>query len=248
MSTPTPPDAEPTPDREERELAALYRQLPGAGPDDALDARILDRARRAVVPKPRHYRRLWGAVGGLSTLAMAAGLTWHMMAIDHGPGGDAANAPAPAHKTAHTTRAASQVVPFRILAEPDAKTSRDSTIRKSYAPQAAERAAIPAASAPPKERTLVVPVRILPRAKTPAADGQAPSAGLTSGATTATASASRQAPTAQVLLDQARAALSNGDPARARALVRDYLRAYPDRTLPTDLAPYAPADAAKGSP
>jgi hypothetical protein len=244
MSTPTPPPAEPTPDREERELADLYRQLPGGEPDAALDSRILDRARRAVAPRPRRYRHLLVGFGSLSALVMAAGLTWHMVASNHGPRRDASPASAPAQKPAEAAHPASQAIPFRILAEPSAKPSRDMPARKAYAPPAAVRATSP----PPKARTLVVPVRILPGSQTPTAGRQVPSAGSNADATMAQARLSGPAPSARILVKQARVALSRGDEAHARTLVREYVRAYPGRALPTDLAPYAPAGADKGSP
>lgn len=112
MSTPTPPPADPTPDREERELAALYRQLPAAEPDPALDARILAHARRAT-RRPRRYRGLVFGLAGMAGLVMAAGLTWHLYGGHHATAPGRASPP-PATK-ARTVAPARQVVPVHVL-------------------------------------------------------------------------------------------------------------------------------------
>jgi Meckel syndrome type 1 protein len=63
---------------EERELAALYRNLPQASPDARLDAAILDAATRAVAPAARRRPRWPIALGTAATLVLAAGLAWRM--------------------------------------------------------------------------------------------------------------------------------------------------------------------------
>jgi hypothetical protein len=53
MNPQPPPPSDEDLAREERELAALYRRLPKAEPDAALDARVLADADRAVARPAR---------------------------------------------------------------------------------------------------------------------------------------------------------------------------------------------------
>ncbi|RAP57780.1 hypothetical protein [Oleiagrimonas sp. MCCC 1A03011] len=193
MSTPTPPNSDPMLDREERELASLYRQLPAIEPDAALDARVLDAARRAVAPKPqrRTYRGLFVAFGSAASLVMAAGLTWYM----HSNGQDTVTrtqAPAAlqekAAKPAAPTAAGAadskrQVIAVRILPgerhapaaapPPPAAAAPKAKVLANQVPRgresnAADRAPTPStmAASDAMEERLVIPVRVLPADKT----------------------------------------------------------------------------------
>lgn len=130
MNTPKPPEVEPTPeDRDERELADAYRQLPRHEPDAALDARILGAAERAVA-RPQRRRVGWVlGLGSAAGLVMAAGLTWHL--VGYGP----ANRPAtaPTAKNAETAGAARQVVPVHVLSAKKAASEQAGQARYSAA-------------------------------------------------------------------------------------------------------------------
>lgn len=76
--TPPPPDDDALA-REERELAALYRRLPQAEPDAALDAAVLAQASRAVESRRRHALPRWAvALSSAAVLVLAAGLVWRL--------------------------------------------------------------------------------------------------------------------------------------------------------------------------
>lgn len=220
MSTHTPPDADPTLDREERELAALYRQLPAIEPDAALDARVLDAARGAVTRKPRRYSKWLAGFGSAATLVMAAGLTWHL--YGRGPGKTPQSpAPAIAHKASATAaRAGSQVVRVRILSERAPAASDDALKLMPGTPAATGREQNLggfAASPPPMAKSA--------------------------------APASPQAvDSASFLIEQARRALAQEDEARARTLVHELLTRYPGTTLPPDLSRLKPANDKPGTP
>lgn len=75
---PPPPDDDELA-HEERELAALYRHLPQAEPDAALDAAVLSEASRAVAPPKRHPLPRWMvALSSAAVLVLAAGLVWRL--------------------------------------------------------------------------------------------------------------------------------------------------------------------------
>ncbi|KGI77447.1 hypothetical protein [Oleiagrimonas soli] len=217
MSTPTSPNSDPMLDREERELASLYRQLPAVEPDAALDARILDAARRAVAPKPkrRPYRGLFVGFGSAASLVMAAGLTWYMhsngqdtVTRTQAPAGLQAGAIKPAAPTA--TGAADsnrQVIAVRILpsehrapaaappapaaAAPQAKAYMNQALagRESDAADHSPTPSTITAADTAAER-LVIPVRVLPA---DAASRQAASVALPAPALPAASNAARPA-------------------------------------------------------
>lgn len=276
MNTPTPPDADPTPDHEERELSALYRQLPAAEPDEALDARVLDAARRAVTRNPRRrYRALLVGFASMSSLVMAAGLTWHLYA--NGPG---KQRDVPAHGVSGTSqadvaKASSQVVRVRILSADDAPASHHalkqmagSSDTSASALSVPGRTAQSTPAAPTagedvrpatNDKTLVVPVRILSeRQGERAASRIEPSTKLLGGFTGkerihASAKSAASKPSGkhvhvQALIDKARRALANGDEARARRLVQQLVRSYPQQPLPADLSRLGTSEDAPGSP
>lgn len=233
MSTPTPSDADPTLDHDERELAALYRQMPQAEPDAAMDARILSESRRPFVHRPRRLRGLLLGLASVATLAMAAGLAWH--AYRPGPG-IRTQAPAIAVPQARSPASAgvkNQVIQVHILSGQEAgAASRNArptmaTTPDQHAPGSMQSRA--ATTPAPAAKTLVVPVRIIPQ-----------------GVHTSTTDASEQG--AAALIDQARQALANGNQARARQLVRELLLAHPGQPLPADLASLRPAAKTPGSP
>ncbi|MGA9826836.1 MAG: hypothetical protein WBQ57_00635 [Rhodanobacteraceae bacterium] len=67
------------PDRDEREIAALYRRLAKAEPDAALDARVLAEARRvSTSSRPSRSPRWLVGLGTAAVLVLAAGVTWHL--------------------------------------------------------------------------------------------------------------------------------------------------------------------------
>ena len=63
---------------DERELAALYRSLPHAGPDASLDEAVLGEAARAITPAVRRRARWPVALATAATIVLAAGLAWRM--------------------------------------------------------------------------------------------------------------------------------------------------------------------------
>ncbi len=220
MNTPTPPDAEPTLDRDERELAALYRHLPAVEPDAALDARILGQAEKALERRrPRAYRLLAG-FGGFATLVMAAGLTWHI--YGQGPGrAPGATGPAVARKAtdASVAPAGSRVVHVRLLPQPAEHANEAAEKWGAPTSAAADRAGnLGGFAAPPPP----------PLASKPASAQAVDSAAF--------------------LIAQARQALADEDEARARSLVHQLLTRHPDTKLPSDLARLKPPGESTGKP
>jgi hypothetical protein len=79
MNPHPPPPSDDDLAREERELAALYRQLPRVEPDAALDARVLAEADRAVGRPARRRPQPWlVGLGSAAALVLVAGIAWHM--------------------------------------------------------------------------------------------------------------------------------------------------------------------------
>lgn len=79
MNPQPPPPSDEDLAREERELAALYRRLPKAEPDAALDARVLTDADRAVARPARRRAQPWlVGLGSAAALVLVAGIAWRM--------------------------------------------------------------------------------------------------------------------------------------------------------------------------
>ena len=79
MNPQPPPPSDEDLAREERELAALYRRLPNAEPDAALDARVLADADRAVARPARRRAQPWLiGLGSAAALVLVAGIAWRM--------------------------------------------------------------------------------------------------------------------------------------------------------------------------
>lgn len=79
MNPHTPPPTDEDLAREERELAALYRRLPKAEPDAALDARVLAEADRAIARPARRRSPPWLiGLGSAAALVLVAGIIWRM--------------------------------------------------------------------------------------------------------------------------------------------------------------------------
>ena len=103
---------------QETHLAALYRKLPQAEPDGALDARIRAQAHRAVqqsavaaqahLRTPSRARRWLPALGAAATLLLVAGLGWRLLPPHVPPPSAAVQADAPSPADAAPTLAQAQ--------------------------------------------------------------------------------------------------------------------------------------------
>lgn len=124
MNTPTPPNRREPLDRDERELAELYRQLPEARPGPELDARVLAEAERAVArPSQRRPQRWLLGFGSAAALVLAAGLVWQQQRNERphaGPGTSEEQVSAPAAKAAPMAAERDKRIPIRLYRKPDA--------------------------------------------------------------------------------------------------------------------------------
>jgi hypothetical protein len=158
MSTSTPPPADPTPDREERELAALYRKLPPAEPDEALDAHILEQARRAT-RRPSRYRGLLVGFASVAGLVMAAGVTWHLYGSRHAPAPD--RSASPSALKSRRVAPSRQVVPVHVLSAKQASNRTDEALQREPMENRAANAAAAAPARPVTDRETPLPAPAL---------------------------------------------------------------------------------------
>jgi|GEM_PF-481771 len=144
---------------ENSRMAQLYRKLPHAEPDAALDARVRAQARQALRQhseaattetsprQPSRPRRWLPAFGAAATLVLVAGLAWRLAPPTSSPRETApavqvsppspAQGDNPAATPAPTSESMQEAAPAQAAAEVPARTSQPQReLRRSMAPQA----------------------------------------------------------------------------------------------------------------
>ncbi len=225
---------------DERELAALYRSLPHAGPDAALDEAVLGEAARAVAPVVRRRARWPVALATAATVVLAAGLAWRMRqeapvapppiaSAKTEPADSPVAAPAPAAPTmaakavaeAESARPVLRQAPARAAPKivPQATASRVVSSRRadSYATPAPAQALAPAP--PPAPPAPPAPAPMMEATSAPAA-----------GYMNATEGPEQR-------IDEIRRRLRAGDRDGAERAFGALRERYPHYPLPDDLRP-----------
>jgi hypothetical protein len=224
---------------DERDLAALYRSLPHAGPDTALDDAVLGEASRAVLPVVRRRSRWPVALATAATVVLAAGLAWRMrqevpVAPSPAPAVKTVPADAPVAIPAEPTIAAkvadtevesakpslrqARVAP-KIIPQVSASRTVSSQRADSYAMPAPAQALAPAPPPAPPAPPAPAPAPMMEAAPAPAA-----------GYTNATDGPEQR-------IEEIRRRLRAGDRDGAERAFGAMRERYPDYPLPDDLRP-----------
>lgn len=134
MNPPLPPNDDDTMARDERELAALYRRLPQAEPDAALDARVLATAKAAVAHAHRRRLPRWSlGLASAAVVVLAAGIVWR---TEMTPSPTAVPmAPAATHATDQASKARPSPRPDAERAAPPAPMVMQATPEPSPKPK-----------------------------------------------------------------------------------------------------------------
>lgn len=192
-TNPQPPGPSSAPlDASEHELARLLGELPTAAPSAALDARILDAARRAVAPAPRRRKLSWWrsvGLGAAASVVVAVGLLVHLRGV-----GPEASMPAARLAPAEESAAAPQAsrIDGSAAGHPDARQNVASPSPREVAPPppsamplkppppAPPPPTMPAPAIVPAEEALPVeaPAKAFPRETAPAPVSKAPAGNL----------------------------------------------------------------------